>query len=80
MSRRHSTQSHRVQDLLKQVQETDADLWEQIYDIVEYDDGSIHDVLDDKWFDSLVEWAEYSVQLEDQEEDERNYSWRYDDE
>lgn len=81
MSRHHSTQSNRVQDLVKQVEDTDSDYWEQEFDISLQEDGySIYDILDRKLFGSLLDWAEYQIQLEQDDDDDRNYGYRFDDE
>lgn len=80
MSRHHSTQSNRVQDLVKQVEDTPVEYWEKDFDIMEAEGGDIYDLLDEKFFDTLVEWAEYQIQMEKQDDDDRNYGYRFDDE
>lgn len=82
MSRHHSTQSNRVQDLVKQVEDTPQEYWEREFDIIVDEDraGDIYDLLDEKHFVSLVEWAEYQLQMEKQDDDDRNYGYRFDDE
>ena len=80
MSRHHATQSYRVQDLVKQVLDTDPDDWESIFDIVEQDDGTILDLLEDRVFDTIHDWAIFNVQMEQEDDDERNYGYRFDDE
>ena len=79
MSRHHSAQSFRVQDLVKQVLDTAPEYWEGTFDIIEQDDGAILDLLEDRVFDSIHDWAVFNVQMEQEEDDERNYGYRYSD-
>lgn len=73
MSRHHSTQSHRVQDLIKQVQETDQEYWEDYFDIYETEDGNIFDTLYDKEFTSIQDWAEFNIQMEFEDDSDTGY-------
>lgn len=80
MSRHHSTQSYRVQDLIKQVNDTNPDEWELVFDIHVDTSGDLWDLLEDRCFKSVQEWAEFQILLEHQDDDDRNYGHRFDDE
>lgn len=80
MSRHHSTLSNRVQDLVKQVNDTDPSEWKVVFDIDVDTSGNLWDLLENNCFPSVLEWAEFQIQLDSQDEDNRNYGYRFDDE
>lgn len=56
---------HRVQDLIKQVLDTPEDEWSQTFAIEKKEDGSVLDLVENRMYDSLADWAIWSVEQED---------------
>ena len=75
MSRKHSAHQFQVHHLLKQLEGLDED---QLYDdySIEIVDGIVYDDYYNREFESLTEWAEFTVEndgLDDPEEEEVIY-------
>lgn len=73
MSRHHSTQAYRVQDLVKQVDSTPVEDWPSLFFIEALEDGSVEDTVYGKVFDTILEWATFNVELEFDDVLDRQY-------
>lgn len=61
----HSVVSRGAQDLIKQVLETHEGNWSQIFGIEKREDDTILDIVENRVYESLADWAIWSVEQED---------------
>lgn len=67
MSRNHASQSFRVLDLIKQVNAVSEDDQYRDFGIEQDEDGTIFDTIEGKRFDTIVEWAQFNIEMEIQD-------------
>jgi hypothetical protein len=77
----HSTTSYRISELVRQVSETEVEEWIVVFGIEQQEDGTIYDELSDRIFSSVYEWAQVTVNEDEQdlEYDDSYTKGRFDD-
>lgn len=78
---RHSSASRAAEELLRQVEGLSSDDLQQIYGISIDEDGSVLDIVENRKYDSVADWAIVSVEQESAYDDFVTISkrGRYDD-
>lgn len=70
MSRHHSSHAHEVSSMIRSINEMGEEEASRIYGIEFMDGGKVFDIMYNREFTSLGDWAEFTVEQEETETSE----------